>query len=379
MMYIKKFLKSVWQIVLFLAIGCGHSEKPVITSTDPEGGISAIYLPETQIRRYGISFSRLSKKAVLHVITCTGYLITDPGTKTTIYAPAAGKIVSVINHDGQMIPGGSELAILENTDFIVLQQNYLEAANLLEFHKEEYTRQGELTVENATSMKKMQIARRDYQSAELTYHSIRLQLNILGISPDSIKPDKLLAVLPVTAPRGGILAKTYIRSGDYVEKGDPLFAMIGRQKQILRINVPEEHFASVKARQVVQGHVTFDSLITFRAEISTIVHEIDPETHSAAAYAELTGSKGLLVSGMSVVSKIVSGIDSVFTIDATAIFGDQKGHFVYSMIDGNIVKYYIITGYTTDGKTEIPGMPDEVADSVIIGGFEKLTAAFTSY
>jgi cobalt-zinc-cadmium efflux system membrane fusion protein len=267
---------------------------------------------------------------------------------------------------------GTEVTAIENTDFIILQQDYLEARNLFDFYKEEYARQGDLTVENATSLKKMQIARRDYQSAELKYNALSMQLTILGVYPDSLQPDQLISALPVNAPRSGIVSQTYIQSGTYVEKGQLLFEMVSKQHVLIKIQVPEASFKSIEEGQMVNCRPAFDSLATLIATIRSIVPRIDPENHMATVYASLSDQSSGIVPGMSVDVMIHAGKDTLHLISPGIIQTDRNGQFIVVREKGAYLKVPVEPELTIDGKTGISGLPHELSDSLVIAGFKQL-------
>ena len=61
-------------------------------------------------------------------------------------------------------------------------RKYLENKSELDYYQEEYKRQGELTVENAASIKKLQQAKANYYKFEASYQSLKAQLELLGVN-----------------------------------------------------------------------------------------------------------------------------------------------------------------------------------------------------
>jgi len=325
--------------------------------------------------RSAIEYVTPEIKVVDHYITITGNVITEAENQMNITSPAAGRIIAVAGRQNQFLPAGETLASIENTDFIAMQQEYLEALNLFEFFRDEYTRQGDLTVENATSIKKMQIARRDYQTAELKYQSLALQLKILGISTDSIKPDKLISALSIFSPRSGTVSQTYINIGDYVDKGDLLFEITGRQNHVIELRIPENNFLAVRPGQTLNCFSMVDSLTAIEATIRTIVPKIDPVNHFATIYAEMNESGNRMIPGMSVTAKILAWQDTVLLLSSTAVIDDRGNPFIFVRQNGNFDKIPVTPGLTAKGITEIR-ITGNLPDSVVISGFEKVHSLF---
>jgi cobalt-zinc-cadmium efflux system membrane fusion protein len=236
--------------------------------------------------------------------SCSGYSFVQNEGTTEITAPFSGKIQTVFVDGGQEVKNGERLAVIENTDFLLMQQEYLEAKNLLEYFSEEYTRQGNLTVENATSMKKMQTAKRDFQSAELKYKSLRTQLIIMKVNPDSLSPDKLKTALVVRSTGNGLITEKFITTGSYVEKGEKLFSLASGQTILIKLEVPEELYMQVQKDQKIDIRSIADTAKIFPARVLSVSNSINPETHMAEIIAIPDEDDQLIIPGMSVTANI---------------------------------------------------------------------------
>jgi len=234
------------------------------------------------------------------IITCSGYSMMEQEGQSEISAPVSGRIISVLAEIGKEIRAGQHVAVIENADFIVVQQEYLEARNLLDYYSQEYARQGDLTVENATSMKRMQSAKRDYQSAELKYKSLQKQLSVMGLNPDSLKAEDISALLPVKTIRSGMVSGIHIQHGSYVEKGEKLFDLVRKQSIIVKLLVPEDSYMQVHKGQKVDFRLVADSSILIRATVLSVSDVIDPASHTATIFARPMETDTRIIPGMSV-------------------------------------------------------------------------------
>jgi cobalt-zinc-cadmium efflux system membrane fusion protein len=318
----------------------------------------------------------MSRNPISNYIVCSGNIVTESENELIITSPYSGKIALIHRRLNDPVRAGSLMATIENTDFIEMQQEYLEAQNNFDFYKEEFTRQGDLTVENATSIKKMQIARRDYQSAELKYHAVALQLKILGINPDSINPEKILAVLPVAAPRSGILTEIFIQSGSYVEQGTLLFGLAAKQNLSIRILVPERSYHMIQPGQAVICHPLYDSLAIINATIRTVVPRVDPVDKTVTVFADISNSTTDYIEGMNLSVNIYTGTDTSCMISSSALLKDHSGNFLIVKEQGSYRKLYVKQGNTHNGHTEIFDVPAHLSDSVVVSGHKQLREYF---
>lgn len=246
-------------------------------------------------------------KSADSVLLCPGYCIIDNKNISVISAPFEGRIIAIKTESGKEVNHGQILAIIENSDFLILQQEYLEAKNMVEFQEEEYARQGELTIENATSIKKMQSAKRDYTAADLKYQSLRKQIIILGLNPDSLKIDKIKTTLPVSSIGKGTVIGSYVQRGSFVQKGEKLFDVAENRSLLLKLQVPEEYIMRISMDQKIEFYCTSDSSTIMEAKIVTEAKIVDPVSHTAIVFAQPVNQNIQLLPGMTVQATIYPG------------------------------------------------------------------------
>ena len=241
-----------------------------------------------------------------NVTYCQGYFMLKPENLMRILAPAQGIVKLKHRSPEDFVEAGTVLATMENTEFLQLKQEYLEAQYQLEYLQEDYKRQGELTVENATSIKKMQAARRDFQSAELRRNALRSRLNAYGICADCLKPDQLTPSIDIRAPRSGYISEKTIPSGSFARLGDIILVMYKDRSLVLKIRIPEQVIPSLKKDQTVDFYLTRDTLTLYSARLLSKIYGIDPDTHMAEIYADIPGKTSDFIPGMSVIVKIIT-------------------------------------------------------------------------
>jgi cobalt-zinc-cadmium efflux system membrane fusion protein len=259
-------------------------------------------LPDYSCNRQEQDTPLISRK--VGSVLCNGYILSESGNRFTLYSPINGRIIRL--NKVEEIRAGMEIARIQNSDFIALQQDYLEAKNLFDFCKQEYTRQGELTVENATSIKKMELAKKEYQSAEIKVRSLALQLQILGIKADSLKPDRLKSYLPVYADNKGTLLNSFVNTGDFVVKGDPLCEFAADQKAVVKFSISEKDYFKVKPGMDVICRPVFDTTVRFNALIRNLNNQVDTVSHTVTGYALISENSENMISGMSVKVEILT-------------------------------------------------------------------------
>ena len=104
-------------------------------------------------------------------------------TLASVCAPLGGFIKSTNLVQGSPIKKGQTLAILENPEFIELQQNYLKAKNNLEYAEGEYSRHTELFNNDVYSAKNLQEVTANYKNLKTEVAALGQKLALIGINP----------------------------------------------------------------------------------------------------------------------------------------------------------------------------------------------------
>lgn len=235
---------------------------------------------------------------------CFGTLVIPASEIVIVTPPASGVLKSFNYREGSYVQAGSTVVTIENVEFVKLQQEYLDSKSRCEYFGEELKRQGELTIENASSVKKMQQAQMDYQTGEIKLRSLERQLAILGIKADSIDADRFLSQIPITAPVSGFIDKIHVHSGG-IAQGEKLFVMVRNYHPVIALNIPENYFRYLKTGQIVDYFLPGDSLTPLKASLIHVNKQIDPLNHMIKARAIPASQSGQLIPGMRVRVRIV--------------------------------------------------------------------------
>jgi|WetSurMetagenome_2_1015567.scaffolds.fasta_scaffold09278_5 membrane fusion protein, heavy metal efflux system len=362
--------------VLLIISSCSRTIKHSANNIDSTGKVKAVYLLPKNIHQLNLRFGQIEAKIINHDIVGKGTVIIPPENMYSITAPVNGKISGLNIQSKQEIKKGQLIAGIQNIDFITLQQEYLEAKNQYEYYKNEYIRQGELTVENATTIKNMQAARRDYQTTELKFNALSLKLKLWGINPETLSMDNLISNIPIHSDLQGIISQIYIQNGSYVQPGDPLLDMILDSRVQIKIFVEESNFNQFQEGQSVDCFLPPDSLTLIKASICSFQPQIDPISQTAIIYASFQDAQPELVPGMTVHCKIHTTMDSVKVICSSAVIKDGQDYVVFVKHNGKFFRVPVLTGFFSETLTEIYGMPDNMSDSIIIYNAKRLKTYF---
>jgi cobalt-zinc-cadmium efflux system membrane fusion protein len=366
---------SLLLVISLLVISCKGTDKDIVVNADANGAISFVSLSAKKIDKEQIKFGYFMKQPIDKSIMCFGFFEVPAEDKIHVPVPAGGIIKSIFLPPGSYVKAGSILANLENIDYLKIQQEFLETKNQYNYFGEDLKRQGELTIENASSVKKMQQAQLDYQIAEVRLYSLRAQLELLGIHADSVDVDHLTPIIGILAPVSGYLSEILSSQGYYIGPGEVLFEIRKNSRFFIRLNVPEQYFLYLQKGQPIYFSLSNDSISVFEAKLFSIGKIIDPKSRTFQAYALLTNKnkKGSFITGMSVKAKIKTFTDTVNVALSKAIIREPSGAYLIVKKNNHFTRMAIKTGISAGENTEIIGVPPiEENDSIVIQGLGYL-------
>jgi cobalt-zinc-cadmium efflux system membrane fusion protein len=229
-----------------------------------------------------------------------GTLVIPSADIVLITSQSAGLIKTVSFPSGSYVKKGETLVLIENIEFLKLQQQYLEAKSEFDYNGEDLKRQGGLAIENATSIKKMQQAQRDYLTSEIRFRSFEKQLSLIGFNTDSLDADHLTSVIALHAPVSGYIDKIRVHSGNQISAGETILVLVRKYEPVIVFEMPEEFYPKLKTGNQIDFFFPRDTLVHYKARLTFIDRQTDTSRHLIKAWAIPLKSSSNLIPGMQV-------------------------------------------------------------------------------
>ena len=135
-----------------------------------------VELRDDQIKLAGIQTGSVEMRSVSNTLKVNGIISVAPQNQATVCMPLGGFIKSTNLLPGNAVNKGQTLAVIENQDFVDIQQNYLEAKNRLVFAEAEYKRHTDLYKEDVYSEKNVQQVTVEYKNLKALVKSLEQKL-----------------------------------------------------------------------------------------------------------------------------------------------------------------------------------------------------------
>ncbi len=233
----KKFIIGV--SVAMLIASCG-SQPSAEEKKVPSVEKNMVTLTEAQYKNAGIETGTLNTRNIASVLKVSGKVEVPPQNRVSVSVPLGGYLQSTRLMPGMYISKGQVLAVMEDPQYIQLQQDYLTAKAQFAFNESEYNRQKELNESKAASDKVYEQAKAIYYTQIILIRSLEEKLKLIGLNPARVTAGNISGSIPVYSPISGYVAAVNVNKGKYVNPSDVLFELVNTNDIHLALTVFEK-------------------------------------------------------------------------------------------------------------------------------------------
>ena len=343
-----------------------------------------VELREDQIKLAGIQTGTVEIRSVSNILKVNGIISVAPQNQATVCMPMGGFIKNTTLIPGNAVAKGQTLAIIENQDFVDIQQNYLEAKNKLVFAEAEYKRHTDLYKEDVYSEKNLQQVTVEYRNLMALLKSLEQKLILIGINPDQLREDNISSTVNLVSPIKGFLSAVSVNIGKYVSPTDVLFEIVNSDKLFLELTLFEKDADKVASGQKIKFFINNETEV-HEAIISQTGKSVSDDK-TFRVYGTVTSSCKNILPGMYVNALIEESDIKVTALPSGAVvsFDDKDYIFVFEKEKEELGKPFtdyriieVIKGISSSGYTEIilpEGFDINAAKVVIKGAYNLLSA-----
>jgi membrane fusion protein, heavy metal efflux system len=370
---------------MLLSASCSTGENSVKNKQEPEIlPDDVVELREDQVKMAGVQTGSVELRSVSSTFKANGVISVAPQNLATVCMPLGGFIKSTTLLPGNAVSKGQTLAVIENQEFVDIQQNYLEAKNRLVFAEAEYNRHTELFKDDVYSEKNVQQVTVEYKNLKGLVRSLEQKLMLIGIDPSHLTEDNISNTINLVSPIRGYLKTVNVNIGKYVSPTDILFEVVNNDKLFLELTLFEKD-----AEKVAQGQKIVFYINNETEEHEAVVSQTgksisDDKTYRV--YATIVSSCKNLLPGMYVNAVIKEAEVKVASLPSEAVvsFNDRNYIFVFDRNkeeEGKpFTEYRIVevkSGIISSGFTQVilPEGFDINTEKVVIKGAYNLLAA----
>lgn len=243
-------------IISLSLFACGNSktEKSADkkeTKAEQSKKTTSISISETQLKANGIELGAVSEKVLSGVLKVNGMVHVPPQNLLSVSAKMGGFLRNTDLLPGSVVKQGQLLAVIENQDFILLQQEYLDAQSRMTFQLLEYDRQKELSAENVNAKKVFQQVSSELSALQSKIKGLEARLSLVNLDINYLKRGNIVNAYNIYAPASGIVTTVNVNIGKFVQPQDVLFEISNTEHLHIELTIFEQDIPKVKVGQKV--------------------------------------------------------------------------------------------------------------------------------
>ena len=263
-------------LVLFFAVQCNQKEKTIVKPTAPKDE-TTVKLTYSHLKNTTIETMPLSEKNISTVLKINGKIDVPPQNLVSVSVPLGGYLKNTNLLPGMRVSKGQVIAVIENPQFIQLQQDYLMAKSKLHFAELDYNRQKKLNQSQASSDKVMQQAQSEMNSQRIMMNTLAEQLQLVNINAGSLTSGNIRKSVPVYSTINGFVSKVNVNIGKFVNPSDVLFELINPNDIHLNLKVYEKDLQMLKIGQRFTAFTNTQPEKKYGGEIILISKDINAD------------------------------------------------------------------------------------------------------
>jgi cobalt-zinc-cadmium efflux system membrane fusion protein len=287
-------------------------------------------LTEEQIKVVGITLGTVEMKELTSTIKTNGLLRVPNNNKATVTSLYGGIIKTIQIQVGSFVKKGQVMAVISNPEFIQLQEEYLTANSRITYAEQEYRRQRELFDNDAGAKKNLQSAEAELKTLRTKKASLLRQLQMMGISPQSVNNGNMRSGLAITAPISGTVSSISAQIGSYVDISSPVAEIIDNHSIHLDLQVFEKDLPKMKVGQIVHFKLTNNPETEYDAVIYSIGSSFENNSKTISVHAGVTGNKSGLIDGMNITGIVSLDKKTIPAIPDEAIVEADGKFYVFA-------------------------------------------------
>lgn len=359
----------------FLITACQTSTKQKVITEVSEANTNLVTLSDAQLKSAGLVLAKLEEKALSSLIITNGTIDVPPQNMISVSIPLGGYLKSTKLLPGLNIRKGEVIAVIEDQQYIQLQQDYLTTKARLAFSKAEFDRQKELNASKASSDKVFQQIQMEYNTQRISLSALEQKLRMVNINPASISESTISRTIPVYSPINGFVSKVNVNIGKFLNPSDVLFELIDPSSIHLNLKIFEKDLNKLSKSQKIIAYTNNEPDKKYVGEISLISRDLSAEG-TAEVHCHFENADKSLAPGMYMNAEIEVKSTKTLAIAEEAIVNFEGKDYIFIQKTTKVFEMVPAeTGTNENGFIEVLNKDKFTGKELVIKGAYTLLMA----
>lgn len=345
-----KYYLYLGALAIAMAFACTSNEtkeeKPAPINEN-EVSLTAQQAKNIDLKIGAVGFGEISETLKLQ-----GKIDVPPQNLVSVSIPLGGYLKSTKMLPGTQVHKGQLIAVMEDPQYIQLQQDYLSIHNKLNYAGKELARQKELNLSKANSDKILQLAETEYQNLKIEHTALIEKLKLINISTAQLNDGKISKAVNVYSPINGYVSKVNVNIGKYVTPSDVIFELINPSDIHLNLTIFEKDLHQLKIGQRVLAYTNANPDRKYETEVILVSHNVEGGRTEVHCHFEQYDKS--LVPGMYMNAELQFKNQKVQFLPEEATVNFENKDYVFVEISSNkFAMKEVKTGEVSSGKIAI--------------------------
>ncbi len=346
-------MKTIYSLIIAVLLFNSCSNKANEETASDTSESTEITLSAEQIKNIGITTDTITYKTLSEQLQLSGKIDVPPQNMISVSMPLGGYLKSTHLLPGMHVKKGEVIAIMEDEQYVQLQEEYLTAKAKLEFLEKEYERQKELNKNQASSDKVYQLALSEYQTQKIKVKSLSEKLKLIFINAENLNENNISKSINILSPINGYVSKVNINIGKHVEPSDILFELVNPEDIHLALTVFEKDIDKLFIGQKVLAYTNNNPNKKYPCEIILIGKDFSND-RNIVAHCHFEKYDHNLIPGMFMNAIIELNTKNAPVLPNEAIVNFNGLNYIFIQKNESSFEIYEIkTGNSENNYTEI--------------------------
>ncbi len=336
-------MKIIVLLIASLALlsSCGNKESATAEKSALSVSGDSVAISPDQLSASGIEVGRIEQQLLSDGIPVTGMLDVPPQNLVNITVPLGGFLRSTPLLQGMRVTKGQVIAVIENPEYVQLQQDYLDTKSQASFLAKEYERQEKLAAENVNAQKTLQKALADLESMKARNNGLRAKLHMLGIDADQLKPESIGSTIELRSTMSGYVSRMGTSVGAFVSPTEVMFTIVDTEHVHVELTCFERDIPKIQIGQKIRFTLAYETQERM-ATVFLIGKEITAE-RTIRVHGHLDKEDNRLIPGMYVKAIIQTGATAVPSLPEEAVLNFEDKQVIFAQVAEGVFKMIPIT------------------------------------
>ncbi len=314
--------------IALLLTSCGNDNKQSDAENEQPTQENTLTLTDEQYKNAAIETAKIFTSNISSVLRLNGKIDVPPQSLVSVSVPLGGYLKSTKLLPGMHIRKGDPLAVMEDIQYIQLQQDYLTTKAQLSLTESEYNRQKELNQSKATSDKVFEQVRTNYQTQLVLLKSLEEKLKLIGLNPQRISAGTISKSINIYSPISGFVSAVNVNIGKYVTPSDILFELVNPNDIHLNLTVFEKDINKLAVGQKLLAYSNSHPQTKYPLEVILISKNISGQ-NAAEVHCQFEQYDNGLLPGMFMNAEIEVSTHNANVLPEEAIVRFENKHYVF--------------------------------------------------